>query len=48
MNADGSRGIAADVSVGATAPFLFAIALGLLIAGGVALVLAVLLLTSAS
>jgi Domain of unknown function (DUF4389) len=45
MNADGSRGIAADVSVGASAPFLFAIALGLLIAGGVALMLAVLLLS---
>lgn len=45
MNADGSRGIAADVSVGASAPFLFAIGLGLLIAGGVALVLAVLLLS---
>src|SRR5580700_3193000 len=45
MNADGSRGVAADVSVGATAPFLFGLALGLLIAGGVVLVLAVLLLT---
>ncbi len=45
MNADGSRGIAADVSVGATAPFLFAIALGLLIAGGVALAMAALLLS---
>lgn len=45
MNADGTRGIVADVSVGATAPFLFAIALGLLISGGVALLLAVLLLT---
>jgi hypothetical protein len=45
MNADGSRSIAADVSVGTTAPFLFAIALGLLIAGGIALVGAVLLLT---
>src|SRR6202049_1012286 len=44
MNADASHGIAADVSIGATAPFLFALALGLLIAGGVALVLAVVLL----
>jgi hypothetical protein len=45
MNADGSRSIAADVSVGTTAPFLFAIALGLLVAGGIALVGAVVLLT---
>jgi Domain of unknown function (DUF4389) len=45
MNADGSRSITADVSVGTTAPFLFAISLGLLIAGGVALVGAVVLLT---
>jgi hypothetical protein len=45
MNADGSRSIAANVSVGTTAPFLFAIALGLLIAGGIALVGAAVLLT---
>jgi hypothetical protein len=45
MNADASRGIAADVSVGTSAPFLFAIALGLLIGGGAVLVLAALLLS---
>lgn len=38
MNADASRGVSADVSIGATAPFLFGLALGLLIGGGVALV----------
>ena len=42
MNADGSQTVTADVSVGATAPFLFSLALGLLIGGGVALVVAVL------
>jgi hypothetical protein len=45
MNADASRGIAADVSIGASAPFLFAVALALLIGGGVALLVAVLFLT---
>ena len=45
MNADASPGVAADVSLGASAPFLFGLALGLLIGGVVALVVAVLLLT---
>ena len=44
MNADASRNVAVDVSVGATAPFLFALALGLLIGGAVILAIAVLML----
>ena len=45
MNADASPGVSADVSLGATAPFLFGLALGLLIGGVVALIVTVLLLT---
>ena len=38
MNADASRGVNAQVAIGATVPFLFGLALGLLIAGAVVLV----------
>jgi hypothetical protein len=44
MNAGASRGVAATVSLAATAPVLFGLALGLLIGGGVALMVAGLLL----
>jgi hypothetical protein len=38
MNADGSRGVEADAKFGVDVPFLPALALGVLIAGGIALV----------
>jgi hypothetical protein len=44
MNADGSRGVAADISVGATFPELGWIAFSLLIMGALSLALAVILL----
>ncbi|MGA7989601.1 MAG: DUF4389 domain-containing protein [Candidatus Dormiibacterota bacterium] len=40
MNADASQTVAADVSVGATAPFLSSLSIGLLIGGGVILLVA--------
>jgi hypothetical protein len=44
MNADASRSVSAAVSLAATAPILFGLALGLLIGGGVAMLFAALLL----
>lgn len=44
MNAAATPVVSADVAIGATAPVLFGLALGLLIAGGVVVLLAVLML----
>ena len=46
MNASATPVVSADVAVGATAPVLFGLSIGLLIAGGVALLIAVLLLVA--
>lgn len=43
MNADASRGVTAQVAIGATVPFLFGLALGLLIAGAAVVVAGALL-----
>jgi hypothetical protein len=47
MNADGSRGVAADVAVGATVPAATGIVVGLLVAGALLLVLSVVVLVLA-
>lgn len=47
MNADAGAGVSADVSVGATVPALTGIAVGLLVAGGLLLVVAIALVLGA-
>ncbi len=47
MNADGSRGVAADVAVGATVPAATGVVVGLLVAGGLLLIVSVLILVLA-
>ena len=44
MNADGSRGVAADVAVGATVPGLGGVLVGLFVVGGVLMVVSIVVL----